>query len=161
MYAVIEHSASSNLVAKIDRFEFNENELVTIKVPLKLPYQQNWKEFERFDGDVTVDGIHYKYVMRKVYNDSLILKCLPNETKKHLNNAERNYFQLVNDLDHQGPQPEKTKASFFKNLVTEFWEPGNTFLIDNMEKKGTASPRRTHSLTSSGYLNGNDHPPQA
>lgn len=160
MYAFIEQRANQHLVAKIDRLDFNENELVTIKVPMNLPYQQNWKEFERFDGDINVDGIHYKYVMRKIQNDSLILKCLPNNTKKELKNAERHYFQLVNDLDQKGQQPEKTQASFFKNLVTEFWEPGSAFHIENMEINVMTSPRISQSSTSPGYLNGNDHPPQ-
>ncbi|HSB93904.1 MAG TPA: hypothetical protein VLC28_12345, partial [Flavitalea sp.] len=109
MYDLIEHNANQELAGKIDRLEFSDEELVTIKVPLNLPYQQNWEEFERYDGDVTLDGVHYKYVMRKVYNDSLVLKCLPNSTRQQLKKAESQYFQLVNDLEHQGQHHEKSK----------------------------------------------------
>jgi hypothetical protein len=160
MYNVIEHQANQELAAKIDRLEFTEQELVTIKVPLNLPYQQNWEEFERYDGDVTVDGIHYKYVMRKIYNDSLILKCIPNQTRQQLNNAERQYFQLVNDLEHQGQQQEKSKVSFFKNLVTEFWESGTACLMDHNIDLHTGYGVTHHAVTAAGHLSRNDRPPQ-
>lgn len=160
MYDVIEHQANKDLAARIDRMEFNELELVTIKVPLNLPYQQNWNEFERYDGDVTVDGVHYKYVMRKVYNDSLILKCLPNETKQQLHKAERQYFQLVNDLDHQGQQQEKSKISFFKNLVTEFWESRTNYFIDHFSDKLLLAKVSSHFFIAVGHLSRTDRPPQ-
>jgi hypothetical protein len=160
MYDLIEHQSNMDLVERIDRLEFNELELVTIKVPLNLPYQQNWNEFERYDGDVTIDGIHYKYVMRKVYNDSLILKCLPNETKQQLHNAERQYFQLVNDFEHQGQQQDKSKVSFFKNLVTEFWQSGTNYLVDCFDNKPMPGKGISHSFIAAGHLGRTDRPPQ-
>ena len=161
LYNVIEHQANQDLAAKIDRLEFSEQDLVTIKVPLNLPYQQNWEEFERYDGDVTVDGVHYKYVMRRIYNDSLVLKCIPNETKQQLKNAERQYFQLVNDLEHQGQQQEKSKVSFFKNLVTEFWDSKTSYVIDPIFNMHTSSRVNANFLVAAGHLSRNDCPPQS
>jgi len=161
LYNVIEHQANQDLAAKIDRLEFSEQDLVTIKVPLNLPYQQNWEEFERYDGDVTVDGVHYKYVMRRIYNDSLVLKCIPNETKQQLKNAERQYFQLVNDLEHQGQQQEKSKVSFFKNLVTEFWDSKPSYVFDAMTNMQTPSRVNADFLVAAGHLSCNDRPPQS
>ena len=161
LYNVIEHQANQDLAAKIDRLEFSEQDLVTIKVPLNLPYQQNWEEFERYDGDVTVDGVHYKYVMRRIYNDSLVLKCIPNETKQQLKNAERQYFQLVNDLDHQGQQQEKSKVSFFKNLVTEFWDSKTSYVFDAIINMQTPSRVNADFLVAAGHLTRNDRPPQS
>lgn len=86
------------LEAKIDQQEYNKDDLVEVKVPLNLPYHNNWKEFERFDGEIDIDGMHYKYVMRKVYNDSLILLCIPNEAKMKMQTARDEFFSLVADL---------------------------------------------------------------
>jgi hypothetical protein len=161
LYNVIEHHANTELASKIDRFEFDEQQLVTIKVPLNLPYQQNWAEFERYDGDVSVDGVQYKYVMRKVYNDSLILKCIPNESKKRIDKAAHNYYQLVNDLQHKGNQPEKSRLPFFKSLLTEFWDCQNTYTLATVSNVPTVSPIREAAHISVGYLQANDRPPQA
>ena len=158
---MIEHRADQQLVSKIDRLDFNEDQLVTIKVPLNLPYQQNWSEFERYDGNVTVGGVQYKYVMRKVYNDSLILKCIPNESKKRIDNAAHRYYQLVNDLGHKGTQPEKSKGSFFKNLVTEFWDSVNTYAIESRSTLRIIPTVRNHPRTAPGHVLGSDRPPQA
>lgn len=123
------------LEKKIDNSDYDESQLIEIKVPIELPYQTNWKEFERFDGQVEVDGIHYKYVKRKVFNDSLILLCLPNESKMKLQSARDEFFKLVNDLQH----PSQSKKSdggnnshSVKNPVTEYYGQTNNWLIPKL-----------------------------
>ena len=81
---VLQHRANIQLEAKLDKNDYKEDDLIEIRVPVNLPYQLNWTSFERFDGEIDVDGIHYKYVKRKIYNDSLILLCLPNQAKQNL-----------------------------------------------------------------------------
>ena len=128
-----EHQADLVLEQKLDNSEYDESQLIEIKVPLKLPYQNNWKEFERFDGEIEVDGIHYKYVKRAVYNDSLILLCLPNEGKMKLLSARDEFFKLVNDIQHptQGKK-DKGNAHSVKNPVTEYYATDNNWLIPKL-----------------------------
>ena len=99
--------------------------------------------------------------MRRIYNDSLVLKCIPNETKQQLKKAERQYFQLVNDLEHQGQQQEKSKVSFFKNLVTEFWDSKTSYVIDPIFNMHTSSRVNANFLVAAGHLSRNDRPPQS
>lgn len=161
MYDFLEHRADEQLEARLDRSDYSEDHLIEIKVPLNLPYQQNWKEFERYDGEVTVGGIHYKYVMRKVYNDSLILKCIPNEQKNRIRNAEHHYFQLVNDLQHSGQHQGKAKDSFFKNLITEYWIAKNDFSFLQDLSHLTPYAISSASLINSGYFLSPEQPPEA
>lgn len=160
MYDYLQHRADVKLVAKLDRNEFQESELVTIKVPLNLPYQQNWKEFERYDGDVTVDGVHYKYVMRKVENDSLVLKCIPNEQRKRIVKAENRYFQLVNDLQHQGQADSKSKVSVFKNPVSEFYRSQQLALCHPVAEVAMISYSTSHATLASGFSFTDERPPR-
>ena len=88
----LQHRADVRLEAKLDKNDYSEDQLIEIKVPLNLPYQLNWSQFERFDGEIDVDGIHYKYIKRKIYNDSLVLLCLPNQTKQNIEKAKDEYF---------------------------------------------------------------------
>ena len=116
----LQHRANVQLEAKLDKNDYKDEELIEIKVPINLPYQLNWKSFERFDGEVDVDGIHYKYVKRKIYNDSLVLLCLPNEAKQNLEKAKENYFKGVNDID-QSSQKKSDNTLTFKNILSEFF----------------------------------------
>lgn len=81
--------------ASLDKQQYNDNELITIKVPLSLPYFTDWKEFEEYDGSIEFNGQHYNYVKRKVYQDTLILLCLPNNEQNRLSAAKSDYEKLV------------------------------------------------------------------
>ena len=126
-----ERQADLVLEQKLDNSEYDESQLIEIKVPLKLPYQTNWKEFERFDGEIEVDGVHYKYVKRAVYNDSLILLCLPHEGKMKLLSARDEFFKLVNDIQNpsQGKKSTNGNSHSVKSPVTEYYATQNNWLI--------------------------------
>ena len=96
----VQTRTDAKLEAKLDKGYYNEDELITVKVPVNLPYQTNGKEFERVDGEMNVNGIVYKYVKRMVYNDTLILLCIPHEEKIKLLIlfARQNFRRLDNDL---------------------------------------------------------------
>lgn len=98
------------LQAKLDREQYDPENLLEIKIPLNLPYHSNWTEFERFDGEVTVSGTHYRYVMRKIYNDSLVLLCIPNEIKNKVQAVQDQFAGLVTDLQ-KSPEQQKSKES--------------------------------------------------
>ena len=90
--------ADQQLEARLDVDDYDISQLIELKVPLNMPYQLNRTDFERVDGEIVIEGILYKYVKRRVFNDSLILLCLPNEQKMKIEGAKKNFFSLVNDL---------------------------------------------------------------
>ena len=128
---ILLHQANTQLEARLDKNDFKEDELIEIKIPLNLPYQLNWKSFERFDGEIDVDGIHYKYVKRKIYNDSLILLCLPNKAKQHIEKAEDDYFKIINDIDPGSQKNSDQKNISFKNILTDFFVEQPIWLNSN------------------------------
>lgn len=118
----LQYRADKKLEARLDDDDYDEAHLIELKVPVSLPYQTNWDDFERYNGEIEIDGVHYKYVKRKVYNDSLILLCLPNESKMQIENARENFFKLVNDLQTSESQKsnEKGNSVAFKKLLSEY-----------------------------------------
>lgn len=117
----IQHHADIQLEARLDENDYKDSLLIELKVPLDLPYQTDWKDFERFDGEVTVDGQHYKYVKRKVQDGMLVVKCIPNEGKHRIESARDQFFQLANDLQNTDA-PRKSdipKHSASKNNTIE------------------------------------------
>jgi hypothetical protein len=119
LYSYLLQQSDKHFEARLDKNEFDENDLLTIKVPLHLPYMTDQPEFQRIDGEINLNGIQYKYVKRRVYHDSLILLCLPDKEKTKLKEAKNNYFRLVTDLQHQNSDKTKDGHTLLKNLITD------------------------------------------
>lgn len=98
--------ANTNLQAKLDSNQYDESSLIQIRVPLNMPYIADWGHFEQFEGETEINGIHYKYVKRKIENGELVLLCIPNHQKTSLQSAGQSFFKLVNDLQQPGAKKD-------------------------------------------------------
>jgi hypothetical protein len=104
----MEGKANVELEAQFDENNYDESQLISIKVPVRyLPYLNNSSSFERVDGQIEIKGIQYKYVKRRIYNDSLEMLCIPNHTAMKLQTAKNEFFKFSNDL-----QQEKKTGSY-------------------------------------------------
>jgi len=93
-----ENKASNEMQAQLDINNYAESELVSIKVPLSLPYGPNSKNFEKVEGNIDIQGVSYQYVKRRFYNDTLELMCIPNTAKTTIKNARDEFSKLANDF---------------------------------------------------------------
>lgn len=126
----LQHNADIRLEVRFDNKHYDETQLIELKVPINLPYQTSWASYERYDGEIELDGKLYKYVERKVADDTLYLKCLPNAEKMHLEEAKDNFFLNVNDLAQNDHNPQdQSKTLVFKKLIGDFTEH-DTFTIN-------------------------------
>ncbi len=69
-----------------------------------------------------LEGIHYKYVKRKIDNGELVLLCLPNEKTKPAFKTKFKrliFLKLVNDLNQSSQNKNKGESSF-KAFITEY-----------------------------------------
>ncbi len=98
VFYFLQQDASTQMTAAIDRQQYDESKLITIRVPLSLPYQYDKAEFERVDGEITVNGKVYHYVQRKMEHGEIVLQCLPDANKTMLQTAKDDYSRLTNDL---------------------------------------------------------------
>ncbi|MGI8952758.1 MAG: hypothetical protein ACR2FN_14375 [Chitinophagaceae bacterium] len=143
--------SDQQLETSFDNNNYNENDLIAIKIPLVLPYQTNWKDFERVNGEVTLNGKIYKYVKRKLYDGELILLCLPDENKMRLQTARDDFFKFANDLQQNSSSKKSgnPSAGNFKNIISDFDKQFNEAItssfIENIEY---CLPQNIHSLIS-------------
>ncbi len=105
-----EKKADAVMEARIDKDQYDDNDLVTLQIPLYNPYQLEQKTFERANGEVNINGKTFKYVKRKVYDGNLILLCLPDNHKTVLKKAKTNYENAANDLtgNNRGSKIQKS-----------------------------------------------------
>lgn len=125
----LQHRADTQLESQLDQHQYNEASLIEIRVPLNMPYQNLSSSFERYDGEIEYNGIHYKYVQRKVANGELVLLCLPNQNRMKLQNARDEFYKLVNDLQQSSKNNNSTPAGSIKNPITEYWQEENTWQL--------------------------------
>lgn len=88
--------SDQQLVKQVDDNHYNDAELIELKMALHLPYMSN-SPYAAAEGTVEIDGKHYNYVKRKVWNDTLYVMCLPNEAKTRLHEARNDFAAQAAD----------------------------------------------------------------
>ena len=123
LFDVAEHRATAGLITAVEKEQFDVSELITITVPLSLPYQTDWTDWERVRGEIEMDGITYQYVQRKVSGGQMMLQCLPNNQQAKIESARDRFFELANSFqagngDKKGATGNAVK--FSKPVLTDF-----------------------------------------
>ena len=117
LFVFLEQEADARIQAKIQTLDELDKRLITVKIPINLPYQTDWREFESIDGEMIFKGKTYKYVKRKVLRDTLILLCIDHEEKNQLEKSSADYFKKVNDL-----ASEANKKPVLKVAKTDYYQ---------------------------------------
>jgi hypothetical protein len=156
----MQHRADQRLEAKLDRNDYDEAQLLEMRVPLNMPYQTASSGFERIDGEIEIEGIHYKYVKRKIENGELVLLCLPNQAKMRIQSARDEFFKLVNDLQNPLQNKNSQPAASYKSPVTEYWQQQNDWVIQAFEGMTHHYVGLVASIPASPVLNTPAQPPE-
>lgn len=129
----IEQKADTRLEARLDKKKYDESELISIKVAVvSLPYYTATGIFERVNGHIEIRGILYKYVERRLFNDSVELMCIPNHAAMELRTAKDDFFKLVNDLPQNVPDKKSNSVPLpSKNFTAEYFTVTDFFLLNN------------------------------
>ena len=118
IFSIIENKATAKLEQNISIGNYSEDQLVEIKIPLNMPYYSN-KEYENAYGEAEWNGVHYRFVKRKVSGNTLYLMCLPNTEKNSIVKAKDEFTKAVNDVP-SNKQGSQQKNNLIKLLTAEF-----------------------------------------
>lgn len=69
---------------QISKGFYKIDDLVEIKIPVRLPYVQEQRQYEQISGQIQLQGNCYNYVALKMTRDTMYVKCIPNYTKTKL-----------------------------------------------------------------------------
>jgi len=155
----IETRADQQMELQLDNNNYDESQLISIKVPITyLPYYNNSKTFERIDGQIEIHGTPYKYVKRRIYNDSLELLCIPNTTAMQLRTTRNEIFKFVNDLQ-AGKKSDSHSRSFKVPSINDYISNDLLQFGDFYYTPSLNSPHYTAHIPVC-YLRKEDRPPQ-
>lgn len=156
---ILTENADRQLELRLDNNDYDDSQLIEVRVALNLPYQNEQADFERHYGEMEVNGKYYTYVKRKIENGYLVLKCIPNNSKQEIKTAGNEYFKMTNGLG----QPDK-KQDNNKNLAKNFWSEYDgketdfsfTAILNLTNKKYLSNNSSLHDI----YLSSPGQPPE-
>ncbi|WP_298298830.1 hypothetical protein [Hydrotalea sp.] len=121
----LENRADITFQTQLDDNQYNEKDLISIKVPAALPYGASSQKFDRVNGEITVNGITYSYVKRRFYKDSLEVLCIPNFVKTGIKNARDAFARLANDFVNSSSSKKDAghQAHTVKPVVQDYTRP--------------------------------------
>ena len=156
----LEAHQATQLERRLDEKQYDETALIEIHVPVSLPYQTDWKEFERVNGEIEYQGTHYKFVERKLKGGEMIYKCIPNEGKAQLVNARENFFKLVNDLQTQESSKKSATNHSVKTFSFDYCEEMNSWNLDALQQLTLSYNNKSAEQLLSAYILTPEQPPE-
>lgn len=109
--SLLQSKADARLEARIDNNDYDESQLIEMRVQLNMAYQTRYTEFERHYGEINIDGKAYTYVKRKIEGDVLVLKCIANQSKEELRNTENSIIKTNSGQDQDNNTGKKQLAA--------------------------------------------------
>jgi hypothetical protein len=115
VYLGLRYQSNRELKEKLDSEGYPEEDLLTLKLPFSLPYQMEWKGYERIDGEFEHDGEFYNLVKHKVERDTLYIVYLKDHKETSLFKTLVNFVQSTTDT----PVSKKAQG-FLENLIKDY-----------------------------------------
>ncbi|CAN5132388.1 hypothetical protein BH11BAC6_BH11BAC6_12050 [soil metagenome] len=156
LFNYMQTGADVTLTAKLDGGNYNESDLITVKIPVNMPYLLNQTNFERVDGEITFNGQLYKYVKRNVQNDTMTLLCIPNPEKTELQQKVNEYAGKVNGLPSND---NNKKAETCKQQISDFDVYENIALNSGKKIQAVSNLHKNTNLLQQ-FLPVNTEPPE-
>ena len=156
LFNVLETNTDAAFTAKLDNGKYDKEDLITIKVPINMPYQVNHAGFERVDGEINVNGQVYRYVMREVQSDTMTLLCIPHYEKTELQNKANEFAGKINDLPSND---NNKKAEVLKQLTADFDITENAASLSSLNVQAVTNLYRNTTLSPQ-FLPVNGQPPK-
>jgi hypothetical protein len=117
IYMAMLRQARVALNEKIDNEQYQEEQIVTIKIPLTLPYPVQ-EDYQRVQGDFEHQGEFYKLVKQKYSNDTLYVVCIKSAEEKRA-------FKVFSDLvklstDQSSPSSNNQSSKTIVSVIKDY-----------------------------------------
>jgi hypothetical protein len=117
---LLQQQSDRKLEALLDNNDYDESQLIEVRVSLNMPYQQRFTKFERHYGQIEIDGKLYTYVKSRIEGDVAIFKCIANESGQQLKSIKDDLTKANSGADMDHPGQSKQSPSFAKNVLSDY-----------------------------------------
>ncbi len=115
------------LNARLDSDMYNEEDAITIKIPITIPYATDSREFVRVSGEFEHNGEFYRLVKQRLTRDTLHIVCVKDLQSKRIHQALATYVKTFSDkpVDNQ-QRSSKLTIDFIKDYLSQTLSFSNT-----------------------------------
>ncbi len=117
---VAEQNASKQLTAAVENSRYSDDQLIVIKRQISLPYYNNTSTYTMADGEVEMNGVVYRYVKYRIFDNMLEMLCLPNTQKTNIKKAKDDYFSNTADIQKNSSEKNKPTNNNVKKSFSDF-----------------------------------------
>ena len=162
IYNYMANRSDAALERSLDKKGYDQSELISIKQPTNLPYYTNSENFRRVDGEVEMNGIKYKYVMCRIFNDSLEMLCIPNKAKMEIEKNKDDYAKVAHDFQQNDSKKKSdSQNKSFQKSLSEFESLSLTALSNNSQLISNNYVLVNSVLEENRYFTSIEQPPDA
>jgi hypothetical protein len=155
----LQYKADQKLESRIDNNEYDEASLIEMRIPLNMPYQERYTDFERHYGEINIEGKAYTYVKRKIEGDVLILKCISNEAKQQLKETSNNLAKANTGQDKENNTGKK--ANTLLKVFSGDYDSNNQFAQSGLLNSSTNTEFTSYAATlQTAIIQTPDQPPK-
>lgn len=161
VFNVLQQKANKETIAKLDKHQYTDADLITLTIPLSMPYLTDTKDFESKAGEIIIKGKVYHYVKQKISQGNLVLKCLPDEQQTQLQNARVEFFKLANELQNSTSNNTGHSSQVIKIIISDYLKTDNNISAVAVNYPSTNFCENYFALLQKGQTSIPEQPPRA
>ena len=115
----LQYKNDKEMMQKFDAGEYSDSELVTIKIPITIPYAMDSKDFPRVDGEFKHNGEFYRLVKQKLSQDTLYVVCVKDHENKRIDEAMTSFVKTFTDKPVDNHSNAKIVITFIKDYIPQ------------------------------------------
>lgn len=119
-FLVLEQEASIQTSTYLVNHQ-QDAEVLTIKIPFSLSYNNDWEESVASDGLFEYEGQFYTVLSKNFQSDTLYFNCIKNHNAREIFSALSEKMQAYNGNDANSEAPTKSSGSFIKLLNLNYY----------------------------------------
>ncbi|WP_333818995.1 hypothetical protein [Ohtaekwangia sp.] len=102
-----------------DSDNYSGLQLITIKIPVSIPYLFDQTDFERAQGEFQHEGEFYRLVKQRYAKDTLTVLCVKDDTHKKIDRALKDYVRTFGDNHNDSKSTLKITVNFLKDYLPQ------------------------------------------
>ncbi len=105
----------------LDEDRYSTSEVITLQVPISIPYSLDEQDYHRVTGEFEHKGEVYRLVKQKLHGDTLYIVCIKDTKSKKINQALTDYVKTFTDRPFNAKQ-QGTKLVY--SIIKDFLNTG-------------------------------------
>jgi hypothetical protein len=144
------------MTERFDTGSYGNEGMITVKIPMTVPYATGSADFERVDGTFTHEGQVYRMIKQKVTPDAIYIVCTRDLDGTQIENALTDFVKTFADNPTDSKSNAKTSVNFIKEYVAGY------FVIENpsLGWQREVVQRTTHTFFVDSFNSSIVHPPE-